>query len=96
MLSVLNYEIKKRNITLGKHVRAWYIQQKQSQSYVIEGVVVYIHPEGRYVVLNTGHYNIAFHPFAIELPDGSFIDALYTPEEERNEDLIQLLEEEMF
>lgn len=80
MKSVLQLELKKRNVELGKTINAWYEKEKSGGGCVIRGVVVYIHPESRFVVIDTGHYRIAFHPFAIEL-DGVYIDQLYQPDE---------------
>lgn len=80
MKSVLHYELEKRNVELGKTINAWYVKEKSGGGCVVSGVVTYIHPEARFVVINTGCYRMAFHPFAIEL-NGVYIDALYQPDE---------------
>lgn len=80
MKSVLHYELKKRNVELGKTINAWYVKEKSGGGCVVSGVVTYIHPEARFVVIDTGYYKVAFHPFAIEL-NGVYIDALYQPDE---------------
>lgn len=80
MQSVLQSELKKRKVELGKTINAWYVKEKSGGGCVVSGVVTYIHPESRFVVIDTGCYRIAFHPFAIEL-NGVYIDQLYQPNE---------------